>query len=248
MRTKMLTTALACAFTVAPLGAQRAGGHDPLHEMDWGRTTFVLSEVLEFAPQDDARPVRYDLIGWTGGPIHRLWLKADGAMVTRGQGSHGEYKALYGRMVSPFWDAQFGLRADLQSVAGRTESLVGALVGLHGVAPGWFELESALFVTTEGKVKADLTGSYDLYLSQRLVLQPRAEASVAVQDIPEFGVGGGLTNGSVALRLRYELRREFSPYIGFLWKRSFGRTAEFARSAGERSGEALFVVGVRLWR
>ena len=248
MRTKMLTTALACALTVAPLGAQRAGGHDPLHEMDWGRTTFVLSEVLEFAPQADARPVLYDLVGWTGGPIHRLWLKAEGTMVTRGQGSHGEYRALYGRMFSPYWDAQFGLRVDLQSVAGRTESRVGAVVGLQGVAPGWFELEPSLSVTTEGKVMADLTGSYDLYLSQRLVLQPRAEASVAAQDTPEFGVGSGLTNGSVALRLRYELRREFSPYVGVVWERRFGRTAEFARIAGERAGEALFVVGVRLWR
>lgn len=248
MRTDLLATVACFAFTVAPLGAQVAGGHDPLHHMDWGRTTFVLSEVLEFAPKDGARPVLYDLLGWTGGPIHRLWVKAEGAAATRGQGSIGEYQTLYGRLVSPYWDAQLGVRVDVHSGAGSTESRVGAVVGVQGVAPGWFELEPSLFVTTEGKVMLDLTGSYDLYLAQRLVLQPRAEVSVAAQDAPEFATASGLTKGSLAFRLRYEIRREFGPYIGIVWERSFGRTAEIARADGVETGESLLVVGLRLWR
>ena len=241
----LIGASLALALAT-PAGAQ--GGHDPLREMDWGRTSFVLSEVLEFAPQGDARSVMYDLVGWTGGPLRRLWIKAEGAAVTRGQGSHGEYQALYGRMVSPFWDAQFGLRADVQSGGGSTASRAGAVVGLQGVAPGWFELEPALFVTTDGKVMLDLTGSVDLYLAQRLVLQPRAEVNVAAQDSPEFATASGLTKGSLAIRLRYEIRRELAPYIGVLWERSFGRTAEIARAGAGETGETLLVVGLRLWR
>ena len=222
--------------------------HPPRHEMDWARTTFVLAEVLEYLPGPATRRLQLDATAWTGGPVHRLWLSADGSAATRGSGSAGSFEALYGRAISPFWDAQIGARVDLVSGSAVRETRAGAALALKGLAPGWFELEPTLFVSTDGDLSADLTASYDLYVTQRLVLQPRLEAMVAAQDIPTFGVGRGLSEGSLAFRLRYEFRREFAPYVGVAFERAFGRTADLARAAGEESGESQLVLGLRLWR
>lgn len=220
----------------------------PPHAMSWGTASYVLSEVLEFAPQAIERPVLFDLVSWTGGSVHRLWLKADGSAATVGRATHGEYQALYGRLVSPFWDAQFGLRADVRSSAGGSTTRVGGVVGLQGLAPGWFELEPSLFVTTTGNLSLDLTGSIDLYLTQRLVMQPRLETSLALRDDPDFGIGRGLSGASFGLRVRYEVRREFAPYLGVVLERDFGRTAELARLAGGEKVDAQLVLGLRFWR
>ena len=245
---RLQVAALLATCIAAPLTAQTGAGAPPMHEMGWGRTTFVLSEVLEFAPGAGSRPVLFDLVGWSGGTTNRLWLKAGGSVATVGRAVQGEYQALYGRLISPFWDAQLGLRADLRNDAGRPASRVGAVIGLQGLAPHWFELEPSLFVTTQGNVSLDLTGSYDLFLSQRLVLQPRLESSVALRDEPDFGIGRGLSNTSFGVRARYEVRREFAPYVGVVWERSFGRTAELTRIAGDETSEVQLVLGLRVWR
>lgn len=234
----------------APLASQAVDTvtHSGSHAMSWGRETFVLSEVLEYAPSVAARSVDYDLAAWMGGAVHRVWAKVDGGVATVGQSRHGEYQVLYGRLVSPFWDAQIGVRVDELAASGNSASRAGAVVGLQGLAPGWFELEPALFVTTDGNVSLDLSASYDLFVTQRIVLQPRLESAVALRDEPAFGIGRGLVNTSFGLRTRFELRREFAPYVGVVWDRTYGRTARIERQAGSPIGEARFVAGLRLWR
>lgn len=215
--------------------------------MSWGMTSYVLSEVLEYAPRASERPVLFDLLGWVGGSTHRVWVKADGSAATVGRAVHGEYQVLYGRLVAPFWDAQIGLRVDARNSTQPSASRVGAVLGFQGLAPGWFELEPSLFVTTNGNISLDLTASYDLYLSQRLVLQPRLESSLSSRDEPEFGIGRGLSGASFGIRTRYEIRREFAPYVGIVWEREFGRSAELARLAGGTAKSTLLVSGLRLW-
>lgn len=242
--------AVALVASSAPLAAQMADTlrHAGTHAMSWGRETFVLSEVLEYAPSGAGRPLNYDLLAWSGGAVNRLWAKADGGVVTRGGGVGGEYQVMYGRLVSPWWDAQIGVRVDHSSKDGNAATRAGAVVGLQGLAPGWFEVEPSVFVSTNGNVSLDLTMSYDLYLTQRLVLQPRLESSASLRDEVDFGIGRGLSNTSFGLRTRLEIRREFAPYLGVVWDRSYGRTAQFARGAGAQAGEARLVAGLRLWR
>ncbi len=248
VRNRIAALTLFGAFWATPAMTQAPVDRAPLHEMSWGRATMLLTEVLEYAPQSAARPVLFDLIGWTGGAVHRFVLKADGSVATVGQATHGEFQALYGRLVSPFWDAQVGVRTDLRRAAGTSASRTGFLVGLQGIAPGWFELEPSLFVPTDGNVSLDFTGSYDLYLTQRLVLQPRLESSISLRDDPAFGIGRGVAGSSLGLRARYEWRREFAPYVGVVWESDFGRTAELARLAGRETSDVLMVIGLRLWR
>jgi uncharacterized protein involved in copper resistance len=100
--------------------------HRGSHGMSWGRETFVLSEVLEYGPALADRAVDYDLVAWTGGAVNRLWAKVDGGVATRGSALHGEYQLLYGRLVSPWWDAQLGLRVDQRRESASTAARVGA--------------------------------------------------------------------------------------------------------------------------
>lgn len=233
-----------------PLAAQQTDtvAHREAHAMGWGREAFVLSEVLEYGPRAAERPVLFDLVAWIGGAERRLWLKADGSAATIGRERHVESQVLYGRLVSPWWDAQVGLRADLRDGPTGGASRVGAVIGLQGLAPNWFELEPSVFVTTGGNVSFDFTGSYDLFLTQRLVLQPRLESTVALREEVDFGVGSGLSSAAFGLRARYEFRREFAPYLGVVWERGFGRSAELARLAGDAASGTYLVAGLRLWR
>lgn len=121
------------------------------------------------------------------------------------------------------------------------------MFGLEGLAPYWFELAPALFVSEHGDISARLAATYDVLLTQRLILQPRLDLNAALQDAPKFGVGSGLNNVEAGLRLRYEIRREFAPYVGVTWIRQLGQTADLSRAAGSPVDDLRFVLGLRLW-
>jgi copper resistance protein B len=236
-------------LAVAPRAHAQGIGLEQLRRVvDWGREVYVLTEVLELAPDLDARPARYDLLAWAGGAVNRGWFKADGEHATRGESGEAELQLLYGRLITPFWDAQIGLRFDVTYGNDDRRTRTHLAVGLQGLAPGWFELEPTLLVSQHGDVSANLTASYDLLFTQRLVLQPRLETRAAIQDVPEFRVGSGFNDVELALRARYELRREFAPYVGMLWSQRFGESADLARAAGEPARELSWVAGLRLWR
>lgn len=244
----VLTAGVLLLATATRADAQGIGLEQLRRVVDWGREVYVLSEVLELAPDLDARPARYDLLAWAGGAVNRGWFKADGEHATRGEGGEAELQLLYGRLVTPFWDAQIGLRFDVAYGSDDRRTRTHLALGLQGLAPGWFELEPTLLVSQHGDVSANLTASYDLLFTQRLVLQPRLEARAAIQDVPEFGVGPGFNDIELALRARYELRREFAPYVGVLWSRRFGEAADYARAGGEPARQLSWVAGLRLWR
>jgi copper resistance protein B len=219
-------------------------GHDM---MTWEVTGFVLSELLEYVPTAAERPVRYDLVGWVGGPVHRVWAKAEGDRSTRSGEGDTELQLLYGRLISPFWDLQLGLRGDIGYGKGEAKARLAAALGLQGLAPGWFEVEPTVFVSHRGDVWGNLTAAYDLLLTQRLVAEPRFETEAAVQAVPEFGVGSGITEIDLGLRIRYEIWRELAPYVGVSWRRKVMETADLARAAGAPVGELAAVAGLRLW-
>jgi copper resistance protein B len=238
-------TALAVLFGVpGPSGA----ANDPhMHDMmTWQPELFVMSELLEYVPFAQERPVRYDLTGWIGGDTNRVWMKAEGSQSTEAEAGETELQVLYGRLISPFWDVQAGLRLDL-GYGGETDARVLLTLGLEGLAPGWFEVEPSLFISHGGDVSATLTTSYDLYFTQRTVAQARFETSVAVQSVPEFGVGSGINGIDLGLRVRYELARQFAPYLGVAWRRQLMETADLARAAGADVGQVSAVVGLQLW-
>lgn len=215
--------------------------------MDTKVYTFVLFDELEGRYAGDNNGIHYDMLGWVGGDFTRIWLKAEGTQSTVGGGGDVEVQALYSRLVAPFWEWQVGAQLEADYGSGSNPARAQAVIGLQGLAPYWFELEPAVFVSQDGDISAQITATYDMFLTQRLIAQPRGDLRAAVQEVPEFGVGSGLNSLRLGLRLRYELRREFAPYVGVTWGQRFGGTADLARKAGAPVSDLAALVGVRLW-
>lgn len=184
----------------------------------------------------------WDTQGYYGGTTSRFWFKSEG------EGSFGEpvedaeVQALYSRAITPFFDLQAGVRQD---IAG--PETTHAVVGIQGLAPYMFEVDAALFLSHRGDLTARIEGELDQRITQSLILQPRAEVTLSAQDIPQFGIGAGVDTIELGVRLRYEIRREFAPYVGIEQSWRVGRSADFARAAGENTSTTNFVVGVRFW-
>lgn len=206
------------------------------------RWTTVTVETAEVRPTG-----RGEGYGWEaglsyGGDIHRLVFK------TEGDGAHGdlekaEVQALYGRAIGPYFNLQAGVRQDFQPRPRRTY----ATVGVEGLAPYWFEVGAQAFLSDKGDLSARFEGSYDLRLTQKLILEPRGELNVAASDDRAIGVASGLTDLELGLRLRYAFAPEFAPYVGVNWERKLGDTADLARTAGEARSDSRFVIGLRAW-
>ncbi|MCX4220275.1 copper resistance protein B [Pseudomonas sp. MCal1] len=204
--------------------------------------TYFLADKLEWQDADDASTLAWDLSGWIGGDIDRLWLRSEGER-SNGKTEDAEIQALWGHAISPWWDVVSGVRQDFKPGAPQT----WAAFGLQGMALYNFEAEATAFLGENGQSAVRLEGDYDILLTNRLILQPTVELNVYGKNDPQRGIGSGLSNPEVGLRLRYEIRREFAPYIGVTWNRSYGNTADYAREEGEDRSEARLVLGVRLW-
>lgn len=202
----------------------------------------VMIDMAEARVRSGPDGYAWNAEAFWGGDIDRLVIKTEGEG-TRGHGVEAaEVQALYSKAVSPYFDLQAGLRQDVEP-KGRTYLALGT----EGMVPYWFDVEAAAFLSTKGEVLARVEASYDLRLTQRLILQPRTELNFAAQDTRATGVGAGLSNAELGLRLRYEVRREFAPYVGVSYERLFGRTADYARAEGEDRDSLSLVAGVRAW-
>jgi copper resistance protein B len=203
----------------------------------------VLFNLAEYQFRKGRDGYEWDGEAWYGGDINRLWLKSEG------DGSFGqpldraEGQALYSHAIGPYFNLQGGVRYDFKP----NPSRVYATVGVEGLAPYFFEVEGALFLSNKGELMARAEGYYDQRITQRLILQPRAELNFAAQNSREISVGSGLSDAEIGVRLRYEIRREFAPYVGVQYSRAFGRTRSFLRDAGEDPGGWELVTGVRTW-
>lgn len=200
----------------------------------------VMVDLAELQFSDDETAFRWEGEGWIGGDINRFVFKAEGE-AGEDDVESAEVQALYSRAIGPYFDLQAGVRYDIEPSPNRAY----AVIGFEGIAPYWFETTGALFVSDEGEVSARLEGSYDARLTQRLILQPRAEINVSADDIPELEIGAGVTDVELGLRLRYDITRSFAPYVGVTYETKLGDTADYASAAGEDESDTRLVLGVR---
>lgn len=219
-------------------------GRHHLREFHGGQKLLqVMVNVAEYQVRSGRDGFEWDAAAWYGGDINRLWVK------TEGEGAFGEaiesaeVQALYSRAVDPYWNVQGGLRYDFKP----NPSRIYATIGVEGLAPNFFDIEGALFLSNKGELMARAEGSYDQRITQRLIAQPTAELNFAAQNSREIGVGAGLSDAEIGFRLRYEIRRDFAPYVGVQYSRAFGRTRRYIREEGEDPDALSFVTGVRFW-
>ncbi len=203
----------------------------------------IIAERLEYSTGDFDDAVVWEAQGWLGTDRDKLWLKTEGEYVEGSAVEEAEIQLLYSRATSSFWDLQAGIRHDIEPTPSRSHLVIGA----QGLAPYWFEVDAALFLSDEGNVTARIEAEYELLLTQRLILQPRLEMNVAASADQEIGIGEGLFDTVAELRLRYEVRREFAPYVGISWGGDFGDTADHVEQAGGDARGVSVVAGFRLW-
>ena len=209
---------------------------------------FTRVEQLEyrFADDETADHLGWEAQGWMGYDIHKFWWKNEGEAVFEGD-DEGETETdlLYSRLVTPFWNAQIGVQYANGWTRDDYEDRWSGVIGLQGMAPYMFEIDASLYVSEDGDATAEFEAEYDLRITQRLVLQPRAELAFAAQDIPERDLAAGITDAVADLRLRYEIKREFAPYIGVRYQTLVGETDNIAEAAGSDTEHFFFMAGVR---
>jgi len=208
-----------------------------------GATAYqAMASLAEYQARPGGGGYRWEAQASFGGDIDRVLLTTEGEGRLRQGLDSAELQALYARAITPYFNLQAGVRQDFAPL-GRTY----ATVGFQGLVPYWFDLQGALFLSTRGELLGRVEGTYDLRLTQRLILQPRVELNLAAQDTLQTQTGSGLSNAELGVRLRYEIIREFAPYIGVSYDQKVGKTADYARARGEDPAAVSFVAGIRAW-
>lgn len=197
---------------------------------------------LESVHSDDNTWTTYDLQGWYGRNYDRAILKAEGD-VDNGTLEYASTELLWNHAISTFWNTEFGLRYD----SGEGPNRSWLAFGIQGLAPYWFELGVTTYLGESGRGALEFEAEYELLLTQKMVLQPRLEATFYNKDDPDRALGSGLTDMTVGMRLRYEIRREFAPYVGIEWVGLFDDTANYARATGQTTDDTHLVAGLRFW-
>lgn len=212
------------------------------------RRTAILADVFEYRASKEGGDFRWDAEGWHGNDYNRLWFKSEGERNTALKADYDiDAQLLYGRFVKRYYDFQAGARLETQTYQGRNVSRVHGVIGIEGLVPYNYEMEALLFVSQNGHVSGRVTFAKDLLLTQRLILQARFESTLAAQRVDRFTTGAGLNNLEAGFRLRYERRREFAPYVGVSFDRSFFGTADMVRQQGGDPAQIRFVAGMRFW-
>ena len=180
--------------------------------------------------------------GWVGRDLNKLWLKTEGERID-GDTEEAEVQLLYSKAIAPYWDAQIGWRHDIKPRPNRD----WLVLGVQGLAPYFFETDIVLFIGEKGIVGLRTEFEYELMLTQKWILTPELEASFFSKNDQDVGLGRGLSDVSLGLRLRYEIKREFAPYIGIEWDKRFGDSADFSGEEGDHTSDIKWVAGVRFW-
>lgn len=202
----------------------------------------LLMDRLEWVRTSDATSTAYELQAWYGRDYDRAVLKAEGD-VDGGKLQEARSELLWSHAVASFWDAQFGLRYD----SGTGPDHGWLAFAIQGIAPYWFEIDAAAYIGDAGRSALRLSADYELLFTQRLILQPRLEANFYGKRDVARELGSGLSDLTAGMRLRYEIRREFAPYVGIEWVGAYGGTADYVRAEGNATDETRYVAGLRFW-
>lgn len=213
------------------------------------QTGQIMIDRLEVTRTDnDEDVVVWDMKAWYGGDRNRVYFKSEGEnALDDGEPSELESaELLASRLIAPFWQLQAGVgtSGSTASDANRENYLV---LSLLGIAPYRFEMDSSITVNEDGDIAASMEAEYDLRLTQVSYLQPRLELTAALTDAPDYERPSGFNSVRLGFRYRYELAREFAPYVGVYWSRALGDKAALVREGGDEANETGIVVGARMW-
>jgi copper resistance protein B len=233
---RMLLPGLAALLAAGlPLSAQAMAEDDPLLYL-------FKADQLEARDGDEENARVFEGNFWAGRDLDKLWIKAE-IEATEDETESAEWQLLYSRAIDPNWDLQIGLRADVEPKPERN----WLALGLYGVAPYWFEVDTALFVEEDGQVNLRFAAEYEMMLTQKWVLAPEIELNWYLDDDDELAIASGFADVEAGIRLRYEITRHFAPYLGVNYEGLLGDTRDLAKDNGEEASDTQLVAGLRFW-
>ena len=131
----------------------------------------LLVDQLEFVQNHAGQGIAWDIHDFYGADFQKLLVRTEGAVINGNVDFTTGIEALWWHAVSPFWGTALGVHQDVG-----TGSHTSLAFGIEGLSPYWFELEATGYVAEDGRMSARLKGSYDLLLTNRLILTPEAES------------------------------------------------------------------------
>ncbi len=174
---------------------------------------------------------------WVGNELNKIYLYVEGEKENNEKASYMNQLVL-SRAILPYWDIQVGVAQEYMS---GTKHNWG-VVALSGLAPYFFESRALFMFDKDGAAALKLNTSYDALITQKLIFSPDAEVKFYTKDMIDQGVGKGLSSVALGLSLRYEVKREFAPYIGVEYDKNFGNTKDI-----NPINDIKGVVGIRFW-
>jgi copper resistance protein B len=202
----------------------------------------LLVDRLESATTHGSTAMTYDWQAWFGGTYNRVLIRAEGD-IEGGTFIDARNELLWAHAITDYWDTQLGVRYD----SGQGIDRGWLAFGVQGTAPYWIYVEATAYVNEQGRTTFRLETEYDLLLTQRLILQPRIETNIYSQRDDSRNVSSGVSDFNGGVRLRYEIWREFAPYVGVEWASKFGSAADKLKASGQNAQGTLFVAGVHFW-
>lgn len=201
----------------------------------------VIVDQLEYQHFDNSGVLNWNATAWIGGDIDRLWLRSEGER-EQGITHKAELQALWGHAISPWWELVGGIRQDFKPASGQA----WAAFGIQGTPLYGLEFEATAYAGERQQTALRLEASYAMLLTNRWILEPNIEANFFGRNDAGREQGSGLAESEVGLRLRYEITRNFAPYVGVSFNRLHGTRADQAREDGDDPAQTRLVAGVRL--
>jgi copper resistance protein B len=239
MRTLFALLVSIAAMHAAAQDMPAAQMADVMQMHDDARFAIFKLDQFEHALGDSR--AQWEAEAWYGDDFDKLWLRSEGAHESGRTDARTE--VFWDHAFDTFWDWQLGARHD----SGGGPDRNWAAFGVQGLAPYWIELEATAYLGEQGRSALRLRAEHELLITQRLILQPEAELNLYGKTDAQRETGSGLSDAAFALRLRYEIRREFAPYVGLVWQRRYGASADLARAAGHDVTDTQVVAGIRVW-
>jgi len=230
---KILLTTLFLLLSMNTFAGGR--GDDPL-------LTRVMIDQFETRHTGGHDPLVIEGMAWIGKDLHKAVAKFEIEQIS-GETEENELQLLYSRAIDPYWDLQIGFRHDDRPYPSRD----WLAAGFSGTAPFFIETDVTLFLGEEGQKALRLEAEYEMMITQKLVLVPEIEMNFYSKNDPAVHTGSGLADSEFGLRLKYEIKREFAPYVGINWTKKYGKTADYVGEEGEDTSDAQFVVGFSAW-
>lgn len=202
----------------------------------------VMLDKIEIRSTAGSDPLMVDAETWIGYDLNKFWIKAELERVD-GELKESQWQFLYSKAVTPYWDMQMGWRHDAKPSPSRD----WLALSMKGVTPYFFTVDAGVFIGDSGQIAVVLDAEYDALITQKLILSPEIDISAYSENDVALNIGSGLSSMDFSLRLRYEMRREFAPYIGLNWSKKWGETADLVEAAGEDADDMHWVAGIRSW-